>query len=272
LSGAYDGLPWRITMIELLQFRHSPYNEKVRWALDLKRVPHRRRSLLPGPHVATVRRLTGHTHTPVIIAEGQAIDASARILEWIEARWPQPALFPADATERAEALRLQQWFDEDLTPRIRRAVLDALLRQPTAFAGVFGDGRSQAVRRAYACVVPLAAPLVRKGNGIAGPASVEDGLRAAQQALDFVAERAGADGYLVGPAFGLADLTAGSTLAVLAQPPYSPMAGPQPYGAAFAALLQRFEAHPGMGWTRRLYARHRGATRDFDGPSEAAAG
>jgi hypothetical protein len=27
-------------MIELLQFRHSPYNEKVRWALDLKRVPH----------------------------------------------------------------------------------------------------------------------------------------------------------------------------------------------------------------------------------------
>ena len=40
-------------MIELLQFRHSPYNEKVRWALDLKRVPHRRHSLLPGPHVAT---------------------------------------------------------------------------------------------------------------------------------------------------------------------------------------------------------------------------
>jgi hypothetical protein len=45
--------------VELLQFRHSPYNEKVRWALDLKRVPHRRRSLLPGPHLRTVRRLAG---------------------------------------------------------------------------------------------------------------------------------------------------------------------------------------------------------------------
>ena len=32
-------------MLELLQFRHSPYNEEVRWALDIKRVPHRRRSL-----------------------------------------------------------------------------------------------------------------------------------------------------------------------------------------------------------------------------------
>jgi glutathione S-transferase len=269
LSAAYDELPESITMIELLQFRHSPYNEKVRWALDLKCVPHRRRSLLPGPHAATVRRLTGCTHTPVIVADGRAIDGSARILEWIEARWPQPALFPTDATDRAEALRIQQWFDEDLTPRIRRVVLDALLRQPAAFAGVFGDGRPPLQRLAYAIAVPLAAPLVRKGNGIAGEASVEDGHRAARQALDFVAERAGAEGYLVGARFGLADLTAGSTLAGLAQPPASAMAGPQPCGAAFAALRRRFEAHPAIGWTRQLYARHRGASRDFDGPSDA---
>ena len=270
MSAAYDEVPRGTTMIELLQFRHSPYNEKVRWALDLKRVPHRRHSLLPGPHVATLRRLTGRTQTPVIVAEGHAIDGSARILEWIEARWPQPALFPTDATDRAEALRIQHWFDEDLTPRISRAVLDALLRQPTAFAGVFGEGRPPLQRLAYAIAVPLAAPLVRKGNGIAGEASVEDGLRAAQQALDFVAERAGANGFLVGGRFGLGDLTAGSTLAVLAQPPASPMAGPKPYGAAFAALLGRFEAHPAVAWTRRLYARHRGASRDFDGPSEGS--
>lgn len=257
-------------MIELLQFRHSPYNEKVRWALDIKRVPHRRRSLLPGPHLATVRRLTGHTHTPVLLADSQVIDGSARILEWLEAHWPQPPLFPAGTAERAEAQRIQQWFDEDLTPRIRRAVLDSLLRQPRGFAAVFADGRPALQQLAYASAVPLAAPLVRKGNGIDGPASVEDGLRAARQALDFVAGRAGEDGYLAGGGFGLADLAAGSTLAVLAQPPDSPMAGPQPCGAAFAALLQQFDAHPGIAWTRQLYARHRGASRDFDGPSAAA--
>ena len=255
-------------MIELLQFRHSPYNEKLRWALDLKRVPHRRRSLLPGPHFATVRRLTGRSHTPVLRTDdGQSLDGSARLLEWLEARWPQPPLFPAGAADRAEALRIQQWFDEDLTPRIRRTVLDALLRQPMAFANVFGDGRPAWQRRAYAAVLPLAAGLIRQGNGITGPDSVADGLRAAQLAMDFVVERAGADGYLAGPAFSLADLTAASTLAVLAQPPGSPMAGPRPYGADFAALLQRFDAHPAIAWTRRLYARHRGATSDFDGLS-----
>jgi len=257
-------------MIELLQFRHSPYNEKARWALDLKHVPHRRRSLLPEPHMATVRKLTGRTHTPVLLADGQALDGSADILQWLETRWPQPALFPAGAADRAEALRIQQWFDDDLTPRIRRSVLDALLRQPTAFADVFGDGRPALQRLAYACAVPLAAPLIRKGNGIDGPARVADGHRAAEQALDFVAQRAGADGYLAGQAFSLADLTAGATLAVLAQPPDSPMAGPQPCGAAFAALLQRFAAHPAIAWTRQLYARHRGASRDFDGPSDGA--
>ena len=82
-------------MIELLQFRHSPYNEKVRWALDLKRVPHRRRSLLPGPHMAKVKKLTRQTATPVLINDGEVITGSACILDWLEARYPEPRLIPA---------------------------------------------------------------------------------------------------------------------------------------------------------------------------------
>ena len=57
-------------MLELLQFRHSPYNEKVRWALDLKQLPHTRRSLLPGPHMAVLKKLTGRTTTPVLVHDG----------------------------------------------------------------------------------------------------------------------------------------------------------------------------------------------------------
>ena len=80
-------------MIELLQFRHSPYNEKVRWALDLKRVPHRRRSLLPGPHMGVVKKLTGRTQTPVLVTDaGEAIAGSAQILDWLERRYPEPCL------------------------------------------------------------------------------------------------------------------------------------------------------------------------------------
>lgn len=258
-------------MLELLQFRHSPYNEKARWALDFKQLPHRRRSLLPGPHMGVVKRLTGRTETPVLVHDGGALDGSARILEWLEATCPTPALLPAHAAQRAEALRIQRWFDGDLTPRMRRTVLDALLQQPAMFARVFADGAPALKRWAYACIVPLAAPLVRKGNGITGPEAVEDGHRAAAEAFDFVAARAAATGYLCGDSFSIADLTAASTLAVFVKPEDSPMASPQPVGANFQALINRYATHPGADWVRRIYARHRGARTDFDGASPANA-
>jgi glutathione S-transferase len=254
-------------MLELLQFRHSPYNEKVRWALDLKHVSHRRRSLLPGPHLATVKRLTGHTGTPVLLHDGTALDGSARIIDWLETHYAAPALMPADPVLRDEALRIQRWFDDDLTPRIRRPVLEALLQQPGYFAHVFADGAPAFKRWAYACVVPLAAPLVRKGNGITGATAIEDGLRAGTEALDFVAARGAATGYLCGDAFSVADLTAASTLAVLIRPVDSPMSCPQPVSRSFRELMDRYADHPGAAWVRRIYAEHRGARRDFEGAS-----
>ena len=252
--------------MELIQFRYSPYNEKVRWALDFKRVPHSRRSLLPGPHLPVVKRLTGRSTTPVLRHETVVVDGSARIVEWLEQRHPQPALYPDNAADRSEAMRIQAWFDDDITPRIRRTVLDALLQSPRYWAQVFGDGRSPMAKTFYSWMVPVASPLVRKGNGIAGPESVADGLAALEQALDFVASRAAA-GYLAGDRFGLADLVAASTLAMAVDPSDSPMTRPRPHCNAFAAFVQRFAAHPGAAWVRDIYARHRMAAVDFDGRS-----
>lgn len=256
-------------MLELLQFRHSPYNEKLRWALDFKRVPHRRRSLLPGPHVPVLKPLTGQTGTPVLLTEDEgAIAGSARIVEWLEARHPAPRLIPDDPVLRAEALRIERWFDDELTPRLRRPVLAALLRQPGYFARVFGDGAPAARRLAYACIVPLAAPLVRKANGITGAAAIEDGHRAATEALDFVAERGAANGFLCGDALSIADITAASALATVVRPPESPMSAPEPVARATRDLIQRHAQHPGAAWVRALYAKHRGAKSDFDGASD----
>jgi glutathione S-transferase len=255
-------------MIELLQFRHSPYNEKVRWALDLKRVPHRRRSLLPGPHMGVVKKLTGRTQTPVLVTDaGEAIAGSAQILDWLERRYPEPCLMPEGEADRKQVLELQRRFDEDITPRIRRAVLDALLRRPSYFAAVFGEAEPPWKRRFYSCIVPLAAPLVRKGNGITGAAAVADGIAAAHEALDFVVSTAGASGYLLGKRFGIADITVATTLATLVRPENSPMQSPQPIGAEFAALIAQFRQHPGGDWVRNIYARHRVARVDFEGPS-----
>lgn len=110
--------------VELFQFRYSPYNEKVRWALDLKRVPHRRTSLLPGPHIAKLRAMTGQTATPVLRIGDETLFGSARIVARLDQLYPEPRLIPEDRSERELAQAIEQRFDEDLTPRVRRAVLD----------------------------------------------------------------------------------------------------------------------------------------------------
>lgn len=259
-------------VIELLQFRFSPFNEKVRWALDLKQVPHRRTPLLPGPHLPRIRKATGGatSATPVLLADGQAIWESARILDWLEARFPTPPLLPGDAAQAAEARAIAERFDADIGPRGRRAVLGTLLRTPRYFAAVFGAGHGPLAQRAYALTVPLAAPLVRRGNGIQGQASIDDGHAALDEGLSWVARQAAATGYLVGSTFTLADLAAASMLAMCVDPPNSAMARPQPMAPPFAELVRRHARHPGAEWVRGIYARHRGPRADFNGASDAA--
>jgi len=45
---------------------------------------------------------------------------------------------------------------------------------------------------------------------------------------------------------------------------------PQPVSGDFRALMDRFVGPPGARWVDTIYARHRVATSDFDGPSAAA--
>lgn len=239
--------------ITLWQFRYSPYNEKARWALDFKRLPHRRVDLMPGPHAGRVRKLSGQTSTPVVTIDGRPVAGSAAILAELDRLTPEPPLATADA----EVRDIERRFDDDWGPRIRRKVLALLLEDYGYFTRVFAEGQSLAQRMIYRAVLPLAAGMVRRGNGIVGPESIADGQAALEEALDFVAERSRATGYLVGEGFTAADLTAASMLAMAVDPPDSTMARPQPMAKSFGAWVASSQAHPGAAWVRAIYARHR---------------
>src|SRR6187200_16551 len=118
----------------LWQLQVSHYVEKVRWALDYKRVPHIRRSLLPGIHIREAKRRTGDTSTaPVLTLDERSIGDSTRIIAAIEQRWPQPA-------QRRRALELEEFFDEELGPHIRRAFYYELLAHPELLVPLFTHG------------------------------------------------------------------------------------------------------------------------------------
>src|SRR5215212_6262861 len=126
----------------LWHLKVSHYNEKVRWALDYKGVPHVRRAAPPGPHRKIARRLTGSSTFPVLMVDGEAIGDATRIIAALERRHPDPQLYPEDPDLRRRALEIEDFFDEELGPHSRLLVLHHTLPDPELALGAFSPDLS----------------------------------------------------------------------------------------------------------------------------------
>jgi glutathione S-transferase len=54
---------------------------------------------------------SGQPLVPVLEHDGHVVSASLRILRYLEQRWPQPPLFPADPAQAARVTVFLEWFD-----------------------------------------------------------------------------------------------------------------------------------------------------------------
>ncbi len=245
----------------LFQFRFSHYNEKARWALDWKRVPHVRRSYLPGLHIVPIRRLSGQHSVPVLRDGGRVIPGSAAIVDHLARRHPAPPLYPANATECARALEIQRWFDEHVGAPVRAAFFYEVLPEGAYAASLFTGGSAAPSRVLFRTLFPAIRTAMRMDMGLS-PERAARGLERAQEAFEFVIKHAGIDGYLVGDRFSIADLTAAALISPAVIPAEFPYQPPQPRGGALQKWLGRWADHPGAAWVRTMYARHRGTSAD----------
>jgi glutathione S-transferase len=248
----------------LWQLRLSHYNEKVRWALDHKRISHVRRSLLPAAHAVVARRLTGEPTTPVLTLDGGSIGDSTRIIAAIEERWPSPPLYPEEPSQRRRALELEEFFDEELGPHIRRASYQELLSRPDLLVPLFAQGQRLPARILMRAAFPLLRKRMRLRLDI-NPEAAQESRARTEAAMDRLEREIQPSGYLVGDSFTVADLTAAALFYPVARPaefPYPSVADP-PAGAR--AFLDPLAGRPGGRWVAQMYRRHRI-------PSAAAAG
>jgi glutathione S-transferase len=249
----------------LWQVQVSHYVEKVRWALDYKRVPHIRRSLLPGLHAVKTKRLTGDTSTtPVLSLDGHSIGDSTRIIAQIEERWPQPPLYPEDEAQRRRALELEEFFDEELGPHIRRAFYQELLPHPQLVAPLFTQGQPARRILLRAGFPPLRAAMRRRFEINAESAAASRAKMVA--AIDRLERGISPGGFLVGDSFTVADLTAAALFYPVARPPEFPYAMvadgdlPDSWRHFVDTLAQR----PGGKWVGEIYRRHRGSSAELN--------
>ncbi|TMA52559.1 MAG: glutathione S-transferase family protein [Deltaproteobacteria bacterium] len=242
---------------ELHQFRFSHFNEKARWALDFKGVPHVRRSYLPGPHMLPITRLSGQRQVPVLRVGREIVVGSDRIIDYLETRHPAPRLYPPSEGAHRRALELQQWFDAEIGPTIRRAFFFDFLVDGDYAARAFTQGQGMALATIYRALFPVTRVIMRRDMQIDADGAAR-GRDRAREALDLIARTAGTDGYLVGEQFSVADLTAAALLSPTVFPPECPAGVPEPRAPGLRTWLARWADHPAVAWINRIYARHRG--------------
>ena len=249
-----------MTSVVLHQFPFSHYNEKARWALDHKRLPHTRHSLLPGPHKFSMTRLSGQAQVPVLRHGRKIIAGSARIIDYLEQLVPEPALYPHSPDALTKAQAIQACFDAEVGPAVRCAAFSDLMKDPGYFASVFSDDRPLATRLLYRALLPFTQALMKRDLDIT-PDTIGPARATVLSALDRVAEDSRATGYLVGDRFSVADLTAAALLTPAVQPPGGPMY-PEPLAPVALCWIARWADHPGAAWVREIYSRHRGESAE----------
>jgi glutathione S-transferase len=245
----------------LWQFRASHFNEKVRWALDWKGVPHVRRSLLPVWHVPRMLWLTWQTQTPALELDREVVTDSTRILERLEALHPEPALYPADPAQRRRAVELEAFLDEELGPHIRRVFFFEFLDHSDYAAELFATGEEPATRARYRAWFPVSRALMRVTMGI-DQRRVEESRRHVETALDRLDGEISPSGYLVGERFSVADLTAAALLAPAVLPPEFPYTLPPDAPDSVTRYRDALATRRAFTWASEMYRRHRGRSAE----------
>ena len=93
-------------MLKLISATPSPYARKVRIALAEKSIPFELMTEVPWNDDTSVPLYNPLEKLPVLLLDdGGAVYESAYILEWLERKYPEPALMPAATDDYLEARR-----------------------------------------------------------------------------------------------------------------------------------------------------------------------
>jgi glutathione S-transferase len=245
----------------LWQLDYSHYAEKVRWALEHKGVDHVRRSLLTGVHLPIALVLTrgAQATVPVLQIDGRTIGGSTEIIAALESIHPEPPLYPIEAEQRARAIELEAWFDQNLGPQARLLSFYELIQEPDVFAEVAAEsvpgplGKAKSVVGAYA----RAFTSIRFGaNSDEAAARARDAILAALDKLEAELEQDEGE-FLVGEGLSVADITAASLFYPVVLPPEGPLDSSLPRPPALDRFRASLSDRPGYRWVEETFRRHR---------------
>jgi glutathione S-transferase len=226
--------------------------------LEHKRVPYRRVDIVTLLHPLIVRlhgfdaggqtRNAGGRHTfglrlgdrlgtvPALAADGQRISTNHGIARFLEARHPEPEMFPSGPEQRAAVEEVEQWANETLQMAARRILGAAALRDAAEFTRSTGDGRLGYLLYKRTLTRRLIAPRILRGVFAASPKADRKLLGQLDGMLDRI-DAWISEGVLGGQQPNVADFMVAPSLALILYRP---------------DVLPKFEGRPALELVDRL--------------------
>jgi len=97
-------------LIQLYEIPFSTNVERITLALAYKGLDVGHVDVDPADR-APVQKVSGQELVPVLVHDGRVVVDSTTILEYLEERYPDPPLYPADPARRAEVTVFVDWFN-----------------------------------------------------------------------------------------------------------------------------------------------------------------
>ena len=250
-------------MITLYQFPISHYCEKVRWALDFKRLESKHVNLMPGFHLKQIKKLSrrqpnlSSTTVPIITDGATMVQNSSDIISYLDQAYPQNPLTPLDNENKQEALKWEHYVDEGLGPHIRLYFYSYMLDHPDKVIPMLAHEGPWYAKGLLRLVFKRLRQRMRAFMRI-NARNTQSAWQHIVQAIDKLGGEYAQRPYLVGNQFTRADLAAAALFAPLCLPAQYDVSWPEEYPQGLRASLEQVQES--LAWVKRIYADHRFTT------------
>ncbi len=244
-------------MLELYQFELSQYSEKVRLILDYKGLAYRKIEVTPGIGQVEIFRLSGQRKVPVLKDGNRYIADSTEIAKYLDLKYPDRPLVPNDPKQRGLCLLMEEWADESIGIKGRKAFFGAISQDQNFRQSLLPTTTPDALKSLVAAVPSDLLTMMGFGVGY-GPDVVKSAMADLRQDLDALCLLLQDRPYLVGDEPSLADLAVAGLSILLKFPdgPYLDLP-PSIRGKGVPGLADNPDYAPFFIWRDRIYSQFR---------------
>ncbi len=193
-------------MLELYQFELSQYSEKIRLILDYKQLEYKKINVVPGIGQLELLKVAGQRQVPVLKDGSIIVADSTEIALYLERKYPDRPLIPTDPFLRGQCLLIEEWADESIGVKGRKALVGALNQYPNFRTSLLPATVPGFLKNIFGAIPSELLDVIGSGIGFGGN-SVKEAVNGLKQDLEALCLILQSRPYLVDDRPTLADLT-----------------------------------------------------------------